>query len=198
MANFKIFADILQQGSTAGFVAARTKQARDWYREKAGEVSRVDQRSILSDRDRFTKVPLPGHMYLFSYDPKTKDDLPYYDRLPLIFPFRIVGGSMYGINMHYLPPVYRAQLMDALYSTVSDTKYDENTRLRITYSILSKASRYRFFKPCVKQYLNNHVRSNLVKIQPTEWDMALFLPLERFQKASNQRVFKESIKQFQR
>lgn len=198
MANFKIFADILQQGSTAGFAAAQTKQARDWYREKAGEVARVDQRTILNDKDRFAKVPLPGHMYIFSYDPKTKDDLPYYDRLPLIFPFRIVGSSMYGINMHYLPPVYRAQLMDALYSTVSDTKYDENTRLRITYDILTKASRYRFFKPCVKQYLNSHIRSRLVKIQPTEWDMALFLPLERFQKASKQRVFKESIKQFQR
>lgn len=197
MANFKFFANMLQQGSASGF-ADQTKQARDWYREKAGEVARINQQSLLTDKDRYAGVPIPGQMYLFSYDPKTKDDLPYYDRLPLIFPFRVVGNSMYGINMHYLPPVYRAQLMDALYSTVSDTKYDEHTRLRISYNILSRASRYRFFKPCVKQYLNSHIRSNLIKIQSTEWDMALFLPLERFQKASKQRVFRESIKQFQR
>lgn len=198
MAIFKVFSNLMEQGQAAGFAAARNKQSRDWFRTKAGEVSRVDQRSILGDKDRFAAHPKIGEMYLFSYDPKTKDDLPYYDRLPLIFPFRIVGNSVYGINMHYLPPVYRAQLMDALYSLSSDRKYDQNTKLRLSYEILNKASRFRFFKPCVKRYLNNHIRSRLVKIQATEWDMALFLPLERFQKASKQRVFKDSIKQFQR
>ncbi len=198
MANFTVFSDLLDQGKSAGFAAARDKQSRDWFRSKAGEINRIDQRSILSDKDRFVTRPMLGEMYMFSYDPKTKDELPYYDRLPLIFPFRIIGGSMYGINMHYLPLLYRAQLMDALYNLTSDKKYDEHTRLRLTYDVLNKASRYRFFKPCVKQYLNSHIRSRMIKIHATEWDMALFLPLERFQKASKQRVFKESIKQFQR
>lgn len=198
MAIFKIFSDLMEQGQVAGYAAARNKQSREWFRAKAGEVNRVDQRSILGDKDRFVTRPMIGEMYLFSYDPKTKDDLPYYDRLPLIFPFRIVGNSMYGINMHYLPPVYRAQLMDALYNLASDRRYNETTRLRLTYEILNSASRYRFFKPCIKQYLNSHIRSRMVKVQATEWDMALFLPLERFQKASKQRVFKDSIKQFQR
>lgn len=197
MANFKLFADILSEGESAGFAAAKSKQARDWYRTKASETTRVDQRSLLSDKDRFETQPKIGHMYLFSYDPKTKSDLPYYDRLPIIFPFKFVGSSMYGINMHYLPPVYRAKLMDALYNIASDTKYDANTKLRISYDILNKAARFRFFKPCVKQYLNSHIRSRLVKIQATEWDMALFLPLERFQKASKQRVYRDSIKQVQ-
>lgn len=198
MANFTIFADLINQGQSSGFAAARDKQSREWFRNKASEITRIDQRTILGDKDRFAGRPLPGEMYLFSYDPKTKDELPYYDRLPLIFPFRIVGNSMYGINMHYLPPMYRAQLMDALYNLTSDKKYDQTTRLRLTYDILNRASKFRFFKPCVKQYLNSHIRSRLIKIQATEWDMALFLPLERFQKATKQRVFKESIKQFQR
>ena len=139
-----------------------------------------------------------GQMYLFSYSPKTKNDLPFYDRLPLVFPFRRTADSFYGINLHYLPYAYRARLMDALYSLTSDRNYNENTKLKLSYGILNAASRYRFFKPCVKQYLNSHVQSRFINIFANEWDMALFLPLERFEKATKQQVSKESIKQFQR
>lgn len=198
MADFKLFADILKEDQAAGFAAARTKQSREWFRNKAQETTRVDSRQLLNQKDRFATRIESGHMYLFSYDPKTKSDLPYYDRLPLIFPFRVQGDSMWGINMHYLPYEYRARLMDSLYTVAADRRFDQNTKLRLTYEILTKASRFRFFRPCVKQYLNSHIRSRMVKIYSNEWDMALFLPLERFEKASKTRVFKESIKQFQR
>jgi hypothetical protein len=41
-------------------------------------------------------------------------------------------------------------------------------------------------------YLNEHVKSRFIKIESAEWDIALFLPTERFQKSSKQTVWKDS------
>ena len=37
-----------------------------------------------------------------------------------------------------------------------------------------------------------HVKSRFIKIESAEWDIALFLPTERFQKSSKQTVWKDS------
>lgn len=198
MADFTLFSDMLTQAGRAGMASTKSQASRDWLRSKAMETTRVRELDLLKQRDRFAKRLVFGKMYLFSYNPKTKNDLPFYDRLPLIFPFSSTGDSFYGINLHYLPYVYRAKLMDALYSLASDQRYDENTKLKISYEILNRSARFRYFKPCVKQYLNSHVQSRLINIYADEWDMALFLPLERFQKASKQQVFKETTRQLRR
>ena len=96
--------------------------------------------------------------------------------------------------MHYLPPKMRAQLMDALYSVSSDNNYDEQTTLSISYKILNSASNFRLFKPTVKMYLASQVRSRFIKINSSEWDTALFLPVQSFQKASNSKVWSDSRK----
>ena len=99
-----------------------------------------------------------------------------------------------GINLHYLPLNFRAQLMDALYDTASNEKYDETTRLKINYNILNGASKFRYFKPCVKHYLTSQLKSRFFYIYPSEWDVALFMPLERFQGARKTQVFADSRK----
>ena len=139
-----------------------------------------------------------GYMYAFKYDPKTKNDLPYYDTFPLIFPVRMDSDGFLGINFHYLPPVLRAKLMDALYSTLTNKKYDDTTKLKISYSILQSASKYRFFKPMLKKYLRSHVRSQFLEVQVNEWDIAIFLPTESFRKADTGRVWEESRKKIGR
>ena len=117
-----------------------------------------------------------------------------------MFPFKrgftrqraIESGSFLGINLHYLPPQFRARLMDGLYTISTDKTFDENTRIRLSYNILNKASKFRFFKPCVKRYLVNRVRSRFVKINSDSWDTALFLPTERFRKKSKGFVQRQS------
>ena len=135
-----------------------------------------------------------GKMYLFSYDPKLKKELPYYDRFPLIFPFKKVPNGFLGINLHYLPYILRAKLMDLLYPKVNDPKLSDAARLKISYNILNAAATNKYIKPCIKMYLNNHVRSKFIMIVPTEWDIALWLPVENFAKASNQKVWADSRK----
>ena len=97
-----------------------------------------------------------------------------------------------GLNLHYLPLQYRAKLMDALYDVASNSRYDETTKLNLSYKLLNSSSKFSYFKPCIKHYLTSQLRSKFLYIYPSEWDMALFMPLERFQGASKATVFKDS------
>lgn len=194
----KVFDDILLKGIRSGQIPARTKSARDWYRDQASGIarSRIQETSLIKSMgtDRYENRFRLGHMYMFLYDPKHKDTLPYYDRFPLIFPINRAKGGFLGINFHYLPLPLRAKLMDALYDTISNDKFDETTKLRASYNILNGVSKYKEFKPTVKHYLTDHIRTRLVYINPAEWDIALFLPTERFEGASKTQVWRESRK----
>lgn len=190
-----IFDDILLKGVKSGEMPARTEGARKWYRQKAKTYGKgVKENAIMRDPDRLTSRPYVGSMYMFYYDPKHKKTLPYYDSFPLIFPFSTEKGNFKGINLHYLPLPYRAKLMDALYNLRTDSSYDDNTRLKMNYNILKSAAKYRFFKPCVKMYLTSHTRSRFLFVHPSEWDIALFLPSERFVKQTKTVVWRDSRK----
>jgi hypothetical protein len=194
MAN--IFDEIITKGVRAGQVPARTKQARDWYREQAGSFRRINENKFFKDDTaRLTKKPLVGNMYMYFYDAKHKDTLPYYDRFPLVFPFAQAKGGFLGLNLHYLPLDQRAVLMNALYDVTSNKRYDESTKMKLNYETLKSASKFKLFKPCVKHYLVSQVQTQFMYIYPSEWDIALFLPTERFQGARKTTVFKDSRKQ---
>ena len=189
-----VFDDLLAKGVRAGEIPARTDSARDWYRNRARTTRVTPQRLIKSDRERLTSRVMIGRMYHFFYDPKHKKTLPYYDRFPLIFPFKRVPGGFLGINMHYLPLRLRAKLMDELYGLRRDNRFDENTRLRLSYNVLNGASKYKYFKPCVKHYLTPHVKSRFLEVYAAEWDIALFLPTERFVGSNKRAVHADSRK----
>jgi hypothetical protein len=188
-----IFEEIIRRGLTSGQFPARTQQARAWYRETAKKIRNINELSFFkADRNRLVSTPIIGSMYMFFYDPKTAEKLPYYDVFPMIFPFKKTVDGFYGINLHYLPYELRAKLMDGLYEYANNSKYDETTKLKMNYSLLQRAAKLRFFKPCVKRYLNGHVKSKFMYVKPEEWDIALFLPLERFVKSSKQNVWADS------
>lgn len=174
-----------------------SKDTRQWFRDKAASMLRANPREVIENGgNRLTKFNQTniGKMYMFFYDAKNKETLPYFDRFPVIFLIDITKDGFMGLNLHYLPPHMRAKLMDALYSTLSNKKYDDTTKLRITYDLLRRTARMRFFKPCIKRYLFSHVRSNLVEVNSSDWDYVSMLPLERFQGANKTTVFKDSIK----
>ena len=190
-----LFDEILSKGIRAGKIPAREQQSRTWYRDTASKFKTVNEKSLMrGDTDRIRSQPTIGHMYMFYYDAKHKETLPYFDRFPMIFPYKKVRGGFMGINLHYLPHILRAKLMDSLYDISSNDKYDETTKLRLSYDILSGAAKYKWFKPCIKHYLTSQVRSRFLYVYPAEWDIALFLPLERFQGATKSKVWADSKK----
>lgn len=185
-----VFDDALAQGIRSGQVPARTQKARTWYRNVAKGGAQPD----MSEKGRTRTGVEPGSMYMFQYDPKHKATLPFYDKFPLIFPFDTAPGGFYGINLHYLPHRLRALLMDGLYKYTTDKNYDDQTKLKINYQVLKGAANIKMFQPCVKRYLNSHVRSNFIYVYPSEWDVALFLPTEQFEKKSMRHVHDASTR----
>ena len=192
-----IFTDILQNQrsdkTSSGIFKPGSLDARDWYREKAREVVSISPGKIIAQNKTYSRNTIqPGFMYLFGYDPKMKNELPFYDRYPLIFPFKQEDGGFLGMNLHYLPHIMRARLMDELYDLTNNERFNDSTKLLASYKLLNSASRYKYFKPCVKRYLFNHLTTRFLFIPSSEWDIALFLPLERFEKQSTSSVYKDS------
>lgn len=191
-----IFQQLAQKGSSKGIQQDNTLDARNWFRNAAKQVTRVNNAQIMREKERLTNRMTRysiGRMFMFYYDAKTKDTLPFWDRFPLVFPIELYNDGFLGINLHYLPPLMRARLMNALYLTINNKHYDDTTKLKINYSILRGASRFKYFEPCIKKYLFSQVRSRYFYVTPNEWDMALMLPTERFVGATKQQVYTNSI-----
>jgi len=175
-------------------ITPRTKESMDWFRRKATAMRRVNRNQLMKNEPiELRNKGIVGNMYMFFYDPKTKDTLPYYDRFPLTVVVGPAEGGFYGLNLHYLPPVLRAKMLDAMMNITNNKVYDESTRFQIRYNTLKRVSRLKFYKPCFKHYLNSQVRSRFAYVQPPEWEIATFLPAADFSKNKNM-VYKESRK----
>jgi hypothetical protein len=186
-----IYTEILKKAAKQRVIPNKSQEARDWFRRKAQGYRNVSREDLFKGAT-VTNTPMPGRMYMYVYDAKTKDKLPYWDAFPLIFHVKSDKDGFYGINMHYLEPVLRAKLMDALYMITNNKKFDDTTALNISYKLLNSMSSLQYFRPCFKKYLRSHLKSQMIYVEPKEWDVALFLPLQRFQKASDQQVWADS------
>lgn len=189
MAN--VFEKILKMSQAE--IKKNSEASIDWFREKATN-QKVTGNQLLTAgdyRDNISNQIWPGSMFLFQYDAKHKETLPYWDKFPLVFPFSYESDGFTGINLHYLPPAMRASLMSNLMDRTSPNRYQD---LKLSYQILKSYSSLSYFKPCVKRYLYSHVKSPFLYISPDEWPIAIFLPLQRFQKASDGKVYADSRK----
>lgn len=122
----------------------------------------------------------PGKMYVFRYDAKHKNTLPYWDAFPLIFPIGLYKDGFLGLNMHYLPFKYRAEFFKEL------LKYKKNDKLIVDYSKL-KSSKFLYFT--IHRYLASQIKSSLYEINPTVWARVVYLPTQQFQNQSARQVW---------
>lgn len=175
----------------------KTNASMTWLQNKYSSLNpnNAKPERLINQAGRKRNAVQAGGMYMFLYDPKTKKELPYYDRFPLIFALDFDKEGFYGINLHYLPPVLRAKLFDALWEiTMNKDNMNEQTRVLLSYKLLKSATRFKYFKPCFKRYLHSHTRSKFIYVPPEEWVMTLFIPSERFKKATKEKVWEDSRK----
>jgi len=157
-------------------------------------------RPITREKHRFTRPTdrqkfLMGGLYYFYYDPKGKDDMPYYDRFPLVMPLKRDGDGFLGLNLHYLPLRYRINFMKKLMPYALYNDDDEIKRIRVTYPILDATARLKEFRPCIKRYLYSNIKSRILAVEPEEWDIALYLPIQQFKKEKAATVWQESVQE---
>ena len=169
---------------------ASVKKSMAWYQKQIANLKGLQtsaRKAIQAGDNRI----IPGGVYLFSYDPKHKDTLPYYDTQPLVMPFAKAQGGFLGINLHYLSYPLRFKLMGALLSLVRNIK-DPRSRAKVSWDILNSSSKFKGVEPCVKHYLLPHVRSQFLQIPNDQWVTASMMPIEQFKKATKQKVFNQS------
>lgn len=174
-----------------------TNKSRAWYDQQSILLARQSRyltpNKLMNDNPSMRKNNvLPGKLYMFLYDAKTKDKLPYWDRFPLTFPFQKTPDGFMGLNMHYLPYQLRVRLLDRLMVYASNAKMDETTKLRYSWATISSLSKFSLATPCIKRYLNDQVRSPFKLVPADDWSTAMMLPVERFVGASKDAVWVES------
>ncbi len=185
----------LEQEAFRAGIQARTDDAREWFRVKVKQLGKINRQQLLKDEALIRKSrTMMGHMYMYFYDPKHRETLPYYDAFPLTIMVERAPGGFYGLNLHYLKPKTRALFLDKLTDTLTNDKYDESTRFRTRYNLLSSVRKYKEFEPCFKHYLSSQIDSKIVLVQPPEWEIAIFLPTEQFMKARKTEVWQKSAK----
>ena len=186
--------DTLQANAFRAGIQGRTKASQEWFKKNVTNLA-VSRQGVLKDTalDRTTQQ-ISGSMYMYFYDPKFKETLPYYDRFPLTIIVDSAPGGFYGLNLHYLNYNTRAKFLDDLMS-FGPAKSTENSRLtKLRYQLISGVRKYKEFKPCFKHYLGKHVVSQFARVPMTDWEIAIFLPVEQFKKKSKTSVWHESLK----
>lgn len=172
-------------------------KSQAWFTQQARLLGRqqVAPARLISTSPELNQAKItPGHLYLFHYDAKHQDTLPYWDMYPLVFPFRRLADGFIGLNMHYLPYQLRVRLLDRLTQFQSNKTLTETTRLKYSWEMISNVSRFKLAAPCVHRYLSNHVQSPFKRIDATDWTTAMMLPVERFVGAQKQAVWTNSLK----
>lgn len=139
--------------------AGKKNRSGDWFRtqiiDSLKKVQTFD--SDYSDTGGFA----PGKMYFFSYDPKLKDQLPYYDAYPMVYVIEMTDNGFLGCNLHYVNPKYR----DA-----------------IAISLLNNSAQGRVAVPpsTLHRYLYTGVSGIPYQIPKSEWESIVQLPTEKF------------------
>ncbi len=161
-----------------------------WMRDTIKQLNSVEDISVeekfLRDEKRIrsrTTFKRPGQMFMFNYQPLTRATLDYYDTFPLVYILEMHNDGFLGINLHYLPPALRERLLLSLIKFSSGSFENEDTRLILRYKyMMTQPLIRRLVKPCIKKYFYRRMDSYILKIPPSDWYIATFLPLSRFKK----------------
>lgn len=158
----------------------RSKESLTWFRNRVRRIRTNSEQFYKQSDLQKSRRFLEGRMFTFFYDPKTKDKLPYYDTFPCVMIVETYGSGFLGLNLHYLPPRIRIRFLEKLFEYTNNEEFDETTRLRITWNLLSSVTKLRASRAAVKRYLYSHVEGSALQVEPKYWDIVSFLPTASF------------------
>lgn len=171
----KLTRDMAKKG-----IKARTAEAQAFIQQQIAKTRIPTNRSnVLNDPERVTPFAAVGRMFMFHYDPLTKEKLPQWDEFPLVIPTTVTGDGFTGINFHYLGMGERLPMLDGLSIFLNNDKYDDSTRFNLSYDLLKSMSRFSAVQGCIRRYLYQQMVSPLIYIEPNNWETAMFLPVQR-------------------
>jgi len=171
--------------------AGDSTRSATWYRTQVNQIASGTTAAELFRQGKLQGRPSVGRLNLFGYNPKLRKTLPYYDIFPLVLPLEPIPGGFLGMNFHYLPPLLRFRLLERMQQFADDTKFDSKTKFNVNYSDIKNI---RIVKPTIKKYLYSYVQTGFFRINMNEAAIAIYLPVQRFKKASEAQVYSDSRK----
>jgi hypothetical protein len=138
----------------------RTEESQKWFGQKIKSMSSSDPIKNIGN-----------NIIMFNYYSKDKKSN-YPDLFPILFPIGITKDEITGFNLHYVPHIHRAYLMDSL-------KDRHNKPMPINRNFLKSPVPMKIFSPSLRKYSHKNIRSKVIQILPDEWQQALFLPAQR-------------------
>jgi hypothetical protein len=142
-------------------------QSREWYRSQLRNAAPkniiTDERSdevgdeLKRDSNSVTTFPRLYNLMYYDYKAKTRRDLPYYDKHPLVFVLEIDARSFFAVNLHYYSPEERMGLA----MTLAEDRIPK-------------------FSKGAHKYLISEVRSPYLILAQQEWQTMCLLPVEEF------------------
>ena len=126
------------KNSAQNMIAGNVTEASSAEADKSFVTRRMDRRWV-------------GRMFMYMYDPKTKDKMPYYDTLPLVILVEFTHDGFYGLNLHYAPPFIRQKILTALTKNMNRKGVTEQAKTMMSYRILKRSSQFEIMKPCFKR-----------------------------------------------
>ncbi len=163
-------------------ISRGTKESIDWFRNRLRKDSRNKGFDRVSNGFKTVERPRIGSMVMYQYDPKWKKRLPYYDTQPLIILLERTRDGWYGINMHYLPPKIRADILIEV----------GWTRRVALDKIARKLQQSQYLQHACKRYLSSQMVSQMSVIPRQEWEIVIQLPFEAFEKSTVQQVWRKA------
>ena len=169
--------------------AGDAEKTATWYRSQVNKIASGTTAGQLFRQGKLNGRPSVGRLNLFGYNPKFRKTLPYYDIFPLVLPLEPIKGGFMGINFHYLPPLLRFRLLERMQATATDQRFDSKTKFDVTYDDVKNI---KIVKPTIKKYLYSYVQTGFLRINADEAAVAIYLPVQRFKKASEAQVYSDS------
>ena len=119
-----------------------------------------------------------GMFYTFIYDPKGKDYLEYYDRVPLIIVLSSDKDGFTALNWHLIEPEERVLMYDLMLRYKRGVNY--RAYIDMTWDRIKSMKMFRMGKPIIRRYLYKQIRSKIIRVPDDDWEVMLMLPTQRF------------------
>lgn len=156
-------------------------EMQKWLFEKAAQTKdpKTVRKIVMSNDMRGRSTAMLGRMYFFKYNPIGRYTLPKYDKFPMVIPIERYSNGFLGINLHYLNAGSRSALLAMLLRFKSEAVIDDQTKIMVDYDMLKAfSSLEQLAMPCVHRYVFTQVRSRFIEVYPSEFDIAIQLPVE--------------------
>ena len=164
----------------------------NWY--EAGVKSKTQNEAKIT-RTRFQ----PGKIYVFKYDPKYANELPWFDANPVVLAIEQVNNNDLGINLNLLPVPFKEKLLDELFTRmrikVNKKETDEVSKidalkekpLRITYEGIKAYLEKDGYDFALRQYIPSRKRDQAV-VSYSKWPEIALCDFMDFNKTNVMKV----------